>query len=92
MIIASYSQETLARDLRNLRVEAGDTIFVHSSFRNLGLVIGGADAVIEAFREVVGPEGLTLMPSFDLVEKRAETWDIETTPSTAGWLTECQEN
>ena len=84
MTIASYRQETLARDLRDLRVEAGNIIFIHSSFRSLGSVIGGASAIIEAFKEVVGPEGLILMPSFHFVEKRAETWDIETTPSIVG--------
>ena len=84
MTIASHSQETLARDRRNLRVEVGNTILIHSSFRSLGSVIGGTGAVIEAFKDVVGPEGLILMSSFNLVEKRAETWDIETIPSTVG--------
>ena len=88
MTIASYSREALVLDLRNLGIEAGDTIFIHSSFRSIGPVIGGAGTVIEAFKDVVGSEGLILMPSFNLVEKRAETWDIETTPSTVGWLTE----
>ena len=88
MTIASYSREALVLDLRNLGIEAGDTIFIHSSFRSIGPVIGEAGAFIEAFKDVVGSEGLILMPSFNLVEKRAETWDIETTPSTVGWLTE----
>ena len=88
MAIASYSQRALSQDLRGLGVEAGATIFIHSSFRSLGSVIGGAGTVVGAFKDVVGPEGLILMPSFNLVEKRAETWDVETTPSTVGWLTE----
>ena len=88
MTIASYSQKVLSQDLRGLGVEAGATIFIHSSFRSLGSVIGGAGTVVGAFKDVVGPEGLILMPSFNLVEKRAETWDVETTPSTVGWLTE----
>ena len=88
MAIASYSQKALSQDLRGLGVEAGATIFIHSSFRSLGSVIGGAGTVVGAFKNVVGPEGLILMPSFNLVEKRAETWNIETTPSTVGWLTE----
>ena len=88
MAIASYSQKALSQDLRGLGVEAGATIFIHSSFRSLGSVIGGADTVVGVFKDVVGPEGLILMPSFNLVEKRAETWDVETTPSTVGWLTE----
>jgi len=84
----AHSQETLVQDLRGLGLEAGTTIFIHSSFKSLGPVTGGAGTVISAFKDVVGSKGLILMPSFNLVEKRAETWDIETTPSTVGWLTE----
>ena len=84
----AHSQETLVQDLRGLGIEAGTTIFIHSSFKSLGPVTGGAGTVISAFKDVVGSEGLILIPSFNLVEKRAETWDIEITPSTVGWLTE----
>ena len=84
----AHSQETLVQDLRGLGLEAGTTIFIHSSFKSLGPVTGGAGTVISAFKDVVGSKGLILMPSFNLVEKRAETWDIETTPSTVGWLAE----
>jgi aminoglycoside 3-N-acetyltransferase len=80
----------LAGELRQLGVAGGDTLFVHSSFRALGPVEGGAPAAIGALEDALGPSGLLLMPSFNLVarEKRAETWDPATTPSTVGWLTE----
>jgi aminoglycoside 3-N-acetyltransferase len=85
-----HTRETLAHDLRRLGVEEGDILFVHSSFKSLGPVDGGAAAVIGALEDAIGADGLLLMPSFNLVEndKRAETWDIKTTPSTVGWLTE----
>jgi len=84
------TREGLVRDLRGLGVEPGDILFIHSSFKSLGTVEGGAGTVVGALEDVLGPEGLVLMPSFNLVghEKRTETWDIETTPSTVGWLTE----
>ena len=86
------SQETLVTDLRRLGVESGDTLFVHSSFKSLGPVEGGAEAVIGALLEAIGPEGTLLMPAFNLAsrdpEERARGWDPETTPSTVGWLTE----
>jgi aminoglycoside 3-N-acetyltransferase len=46
--------------------------------------------VVGALEDVVGPDGLILMPSFNLVERerRAEIWDPASTPSTVGWLTE----
>lgn len=80
----------LAQGLRHLGVESGDILFVHSSFKNLGPVQGGVETVVRALEDSIGAEGLLLMPSFNLREgeKRAETWDLETTPSTVGWITE----
>ena len=70
-----HTRETLARDLRDLGVEPGDILFVHSSLKSLGPVNGGAGTVIDALEDAVGPEGLVLMPSFNLVEwdRRPET-------------------
>ena len=46
--------------------------------------------MVAALEDAVGPEGLLMMPSFNLVEweRRAEIWDVGATPSTVGWLTE----
>ncbi len=82
------TRKKLAQDLRILGVEPGDILFIHSSFKSLGPVEGGANTVVGALEDAVRQEGLILMPSFNLVDKRAETWNIETTPSTVGWLTE----
>jgi aminoglycoside 3-N-acetyltransferase len=73
-----------------LGVVPGDVLFVHSSFKSLGPVDGGAGTVVQAMEDAVGPGGTVLMPSFNLVEndKRAETWNHRTSPSTVGWLTE----
>ena len=85
-----HTRSKLARDLRALGVEAGDILFMHSSFKSLGGVEGGAGTVIGALEDAVGAQGLILLPSFNLVERRerAKNWDIETTPSTVGWITE----
>ena len=85
-----HTRAKLVQDLQDLGVGAGDLLFVHSSFKSLGPVEGGAGTVVRALEEAIGPEGLLLMPSFNLVdrEKRAATWDLATTPSTVGWLTE----
>lgn len=85
-----HDRASLTRDLQKLGVLAGDTLFVHSSFKSLGPVEGGAGTVVSALEEVLGPQGLLLMPSFNLVERdlRAKTWDLASTPSTVGWLTE----
>lgn len=87
-----YAENELAAGLRALGVAPGDTLFVHSSFKSLGPVEGGAATVVAALEKSLGPDGLLLMPSFNLVkggnEGRAAAWDIATAPSTVGWLTE----
>ena len=86
-----HTRDTLVRDLRTLGVRDGDTLFVHSSFKSLGTVSGGAQTVVDALMDGVGG-GLLLMPSFNLVEggrdARAARWDPATAPATVGWLTE----
>ncbi len=90
MAKTSYTQIKLAGDLKRLGVRPGDTLFVHSSFNSLGPVESGAGAVIGAMEDVLGPWGLLLMPSFNLVQadRRPDTWNIHRAPSTVGWLTE----
>ena len=43
-----HTRETLTHDLKNLGVELGDTLFIHSSFKSLGPVEGGAGTVVNA--------------------------------------------
>lgn len=91
-VTRAHTRDTLGRDLRALGVEQGDTLFIHSSFKSLGRVEGGALSVVRALEDVTNPGGLILMPSFNLLKDtrlRTETWDVSTTPSTVGWLTEC---
>lgn len=85
-----YGEAKLAEEMAALGVCRGDILFVHSSFKSLGPVEGGAATVIAAFERALGTEGLLLMPSFNLVKRplRASTWDLAATPSTVGWLTE----
>lgn len=85
-----HTRTSLAGDLTALGVRPGDILFVHSSFKSLGEVEGGAGAVVGALMDALGERGLLLMPSFNLVDRddRAKTWDPQTTPSTVGWITE----
>lgn len=87
-----HTRATLTADLARLGVVPGDTLFVHSSFKSLGPVEGGAGAVVAALEDALGPDGLLLMPSFNLLPKggeaRAKNWNRDTTPSSVGWLTE----
>ncbi len=86
-----YSQEKLIIDFIELGIEKDNTLFIHSSFKSLGQVEGGAETVITTLEYVIGKDGLILMPSFNLrptLEERVQSWNVDTTPSTVGWLTE----
>ena len=85
-----YTQNQLVEDLKALGVNKGDLLFIHSSFKSLGDIEGGANTVIVALESVVGSNGLLLMPSFNLIEwdQRHVNWDINKSRSTVGWLTE----
>lgn len=58
------TRESLAHDLRQLGLEAGITVLMHSSLSALGWVAGGSVAVVQALMDVVTPGGTIVMPTF----------------------------
>ncbi len=57
------TRASLLHDLRQLGVEAGMTILVHSSLRSLGWVSGGPVAVVQALMDAVTPAGTIMVPT-----------------------------
>ena len=71
------TKQQIVRDLINLGVKSGDSVMMHSSLSALGIVEGGADAVVDALLEAVGPKGTLLVPAFrDSVWGNAEDFSI----------------
>lgn len=56
----------LARDFAALGLVAGDTVFVHSSLKSIGYIEGGPRAVFDALRDVIGPKGTMIVPTYYL--------------------------
>ncbi len=50
--------------LKKLGLNSGDIVLLHSSLASIGHVEGGADAVADAFLEVLGPVGTLVVPTF----------------------------
>ena len=57
------TRRSIAQDLRDLGLSAGDLVLVHSSLSSLGWVAGGAPAVVLALRDVLGAEGTLVVPT-----------------------------
>jgi len=82
----------LMDEFRSLGMETGDTIFVHSAYSSLGRapggVEGGPQSVVDAILDVIGPSGTLIMPTFNYDFLKGVPWDIRTTPSQMGAMTE----
>jgi len=78
------TKQQIVSGLRELGVESGMVLMVHSSLAALGRVEGGAETVIEALLELVGPEGTLLMPAMG----GAPIFDVDETPSHVGSITD----
>ena len=58
------TQDEIEQGLRRLGLSAGRCVEVHSSLSRFGLVQGGAETVIAALMQVIGPEGTIVMSAY----------------------------
>jgi aminoglycoside 3-N-acetyltransferase len=80
--------EQLLAGFHDLGVQEGDTLLVHSSYKSLGEVDGGPETVTRALEAALGREGTLIMPTFNFDFNKGMPWDVRTTPSKMGILTE----
>ena len=76
----------LQTQLRDLGVEAGDLLMVHSSFQSLG--VDDPEIVVQALLQALDPGGTLLMPALTYEQPPPLIHDTRTTPSCVGYLTE----
>lgn len=62
--MTELTRDTLAGGLRALGLAPGDSIVVHSSCRGMGPVAGGAETIISALLDAIGPDGNLMLPTF----------------------------
>jgi aminoglycoside 3-N-acetyltransferase len=87
------TRRRIVADLEHLGLKSGENVLVHSSLSSLGFVEGGANSVIDALLEVLGPQGTLLMPSFQQgseheLLRRGCLFDVRTSPSELGIISE----
>ena len=87
------TRRRIADDLRAFGLTCGDLVLMHSSLSSLVRVDGGPGTVIDAFLDVLTPEGTLLLPSFqkggeyDLLQKGC-LFDVRSSPAELGVITE----
>ncbi|NLD87275.1 MAG: AAC(3) family N-acetyltransferase [Clostridiales bacterium] len=79
----TYSDIRLSLEMMD--VMPGDTLLMHSALTSIGPVEGGADTVIDAFLDAVGPEGTIVMST---LTGWGEPFDAATSPSAVGYISE----
>lgn len=85
----AVTQEQLATGFRAIGLGTADSLIVHSSLRSLGYVEGGADTVLDALLEVIGPEGNLMLPTFNYTRPLPEPYyGPATTPGRTGLIPE----
>lgn len=81
----TITEEHLENGLRQLGIQEGDTLEVHSSLSSFGLVEGGAASVIHALMRVVGSQGAIVMSAYPVSpaiplsqaeQERGITWKV----------------
>lgn len=87
--------ERLAADWRSAGVQTGDVVLLHSSIsrtlrrvREFGLATPSPDVILDSFLAAVGEDGTLLLPLFNFDFTKGVPFDIRSTPSQMGALTE----
>lgn len=82
--------ETLASDFRDLGLEAGDVVIVHSSLSSIGWVSGGAQAVVDALQQVLTESGTLVMPTH--TPQNSDPSDWHNPPVPESWYERIEES
>ncbi|MEG2377234.1 MAG: AAC(3) family N-acetyltransferase, partial [Clostridia bacterium] len=75
----------IAFELSLCGISSGDVVLMHSSLSSIGHVEGGADTVIDAMLDVIGPSGTFAVST---LSNNGEPFDPDNTPSGVGRVSE----
>ena len=89
-----FSKVDLLKAFKEIGIESGDTVLVHSSLSKIGYIENGAKDVVEALLESVGKSGNILMPNspnaqyqLDYIQQ-LDYFDVANSPSKLGAISE----
>ena len=87
------SRDDLDEGFAALGLRKGDSVLALISLRSIGFVVDGPGAVIDAIRNVIGPQGTLVMAAFAALDPLPAPpadglYDVAETPSATGLLSE----
>ncbi|SFB98312.1 aminoglycoside 3-N-acetyltransferase [Alkalibacterium subtropicum] len=84
-----HTKESLIPDLKQLDINVEGTLLVHSSYKSIGAVKGGPDAVLDTLSAYM-KAGLLVLPThtWEYINKENPVFDVRRSPSNVGILTE----
>ncbi|GGE47410.1 AAC(3) family N-acetyltransferase [Pullulanibacillus camelliae] len=74
------TKRSLVRDLRQLGLESGMTVIVHSSLKSIGWICGGEVAVVQALLDVLTEKGTLVMPTHSANLSDPKHWENPAVP------------
>ena len=74
------TKDFLIDKFSQLGINQGDTLLVHASLSSLGYVVGGAEALFLALREVIGDQGTIVVPSQTVEISDPASWQYPPVP------------
>lgn len=80
--------DELVSNFKKLGVVKGDVLLVHSSYKSFGGVEGGPQTVINALKSILTEDGTLIVPTFNYDFCQGKSYDVKTTPSKMGIITE----
>ena len=84
-----HTKKTLTEDLKRAGIVPSDTLLVHSSMKSIGVVDGGADAVLDALMEYFQDHGLLVFPTLTYhLNQSNPVFSVLDTPSQVGLLSD----
>lgn len=82
-----YTKQDLKNMIKEMGIEPTDTLFIHSSMKAIGEVLGGADVVLDSFMEYL-ENGLLILPThtWASMSESHNVFDPSKEPSCVGLL------
>lgn len=75
------TEALLDGSLRQLGIESGDGLLVHSAIQMLGKPTDGIKTYVDVFKKVIGDKGTLVVPTFTLDYPKVQVYDRNKTPS-----------